>query len=109
MKIAIPVNENNVNTEVCPSFGRTYFFMIYDTNTNESEFYDNAANTTAGGAGIKASQALINLGVEAVITPRMGNNALDVLNGANIKLYKTISGSAMDNINALKKGTLETL
>lgn len=109
MKIAIPVNENNINTDVCPSFGRTYFFMIYDTKTGETEFYDNSANSAAGGAGIKASQALVNKGVETVITPRMGNNALDVLNGANIKLYKSIKGTAMENINALKSGTLEIL
>ncbi|MFA6866170.1 MAG: NifB/NifX family molybdenum-iron cluster-binding protein [Clostridia bacterium] len=109
MKIAIPVNEKNENTAVCPSFGRTYFFMIHDTENGQTSFYDNAANTTAGGAGIKASQSLVNQGVDTVITPRMGNNALDVLNAANIKLLKTIEGTAMQNIKALIAGELVSL
>ncbi len=34
-----------------------------------------------------------------LITPRLGENAADVLNAAEIKIYKTTAASARDNIN----------
>lgn len=33
MRIAIPVEDNE--TEICPSFGRTSRFLIYDTETKK--------------------------------------------------------------------------
>lgn len=35
MRIAIPVEDNE--TEICPSFGRTSMFLIYDTETKEKK------------------------------------------------------------------------
>ena len=35
MKIAIPVEDNQ--TEICPSFGRTSMFLIYDTEKKEKK------------------------------------------------------------------------
>ena len=40
MKIAIPVEDNQ--TEICPSFGRTSMFLIYDTETKEKKYLDNS-------------------------------------------------------------------
>jgi predicted Fe-Mo cluster-binding NifX family protein len=35
MKIAIPVDEKTLESNVCASFGRTPYFLIYDTETKE--------------------------------------------------------------------------
>ena len=43
MKIAIPVNNNSMESGVCESFGRAEYFLIYDTKTKENAFLDNAA------------------------------------------------------------------
>ena len=40
MKIAIPATANNIDSEVCPSFGRTEFFLIYNTNDQSNFFLD---------------------------------------------------------------------
>lgn len=109
MKIAIPVNENSISSTICQSFGRTPYFLIYDVDTKESVFLDNEAASKQGGAGIKASQVLLDQGVDAIITPRCGENAADVIKGANIMLYKTINASIRDNINAFKNDELELL
>ncbi|MFV0516994.1 MAG: NifB/NifX family molybdenum-iron cluster-binding protein [Aminipila sp.] len=109
MKIAIPVNESNINTTICMSFGRTPYFLIHDTNTNENIFLDNQAIASEGGAGIKAAQLIVDNKVDVLLTPRCGGNAAEVLKKADIKIYKTNSDSLMDNINAFKEGKLSEL
>ena len=59
MRIAIPVDEKNIDSSVCVSFGRTPYFLIYDTDSKNSEFIDNSAAASTGGAGIKAAQTLV--------------------------------------------------
>ena len=109
MKIAIPADDNNINSTVCMSFGRTPFFLIYDTETETAEFLNNSAASSQGGAGIKAAQAIVDSKVSALLTPRCGQNAADVLIGANIVIYKTEALSLIENITALKEGRLAPL
>lgn len=99
MIISIPVDEENLETKVSISFGRTNYFMLYDTDKEEASFIDNSAIASSGGAGIKAAQILVDNKVDAILTPRCGQNASDVLEGANIKLYKTTEPSAKENID----------
>jgi predicted Fe-Mo cluster-binding NifX family protein len=109
MKIAIPVEDMNLQSKVCISFGRTPYFLIYETDTKESVFLDNSAAASGGGAGIKAAQVIVDEGVIALITPRCGENAAAVLKPANVKLYKTMNDSIKDNIEAFTNGKLALL
>jgi len=70
MKIAIPVDDKSLESKVCISFGRTPYFLIYETDTKENLFLDNSAAASQGGAGIKAAQAIADEGVVVLITPR---------------------------------------
>lgn len=106
MKIAIPVDDKNMETNVYQSFGRTPYFLIYDTETKESVFIDNSAAASQGGAGIKAAQTIVDNKVSAIITPRCGENAAEVIKSADIKIYKTKDTSARNNINAFNDGKL---
>lgn len=109
MKIAIPVDEKNMDTNVCISFGRAPYFLFYDTDTKESTFLENAAATSTGGAGIIAAQTVVDNRVDALLTPRCGENAANVIKTANIKIYKTINTSVQDNIKALIEEKLPLL
>ena len=109
MKIAIPADEKNMGTGVCMSFGRAPVFLIYDTDRKEGIFLDNGAAASAGGAGIKAAQAVADSGAEALLTPRCGENAADVLCAAGVKIYKTAGVSARENIDAFIAGKLSLL
>lgn len=109
MIIAIPVDENNENTKVCVSYGRTPFYMFYNTETKTTEFVENEAAKASGGAGIQASQMLVDKNINVVLTIRCGQNAADVLNAANIKIYKTNSETAKANVDAFEKGELSEL
>ena len=109
MKIAIPVNEKTLESSVCASFGRTPYFLIYDTETKESVFIDNSAAASTGGAGIKAAQTIVDNKANALLTPRCGQNAADVIKSADIEIFKTTSASAKDNITAYIDGKLPLL
>lgn len=109
MKIAIPVDGNSMDTRVAQSFGRAPYFLIYDAASKESEFIDNSAIAAQGGAGIKAAQTVVDNKVGAIIVPRCGQNAADVMQKANIKLYKMINDSVQDNIDAFNDDRLSLL
>lgn len=108
MKIVIPVDSKEINSSVCFSYGRTPFFMFYDTETKETTYFDNSAFNAQGGAGIKASQMIVDNKADVLITQRCGENAADVLEG-NVKIYKSIYPTATANIDAFEKGELELL
>ena len=85
MKIAVPVEEKSLAANVCASFGRTPYFLIYDTDTKESGFLENGAAASTGGAGIKAAQTIVDQNVSVLLTPRCGENAANMLKAAGIE------------------------
>lgn len=109
MIIGIPVDKDSMEGNVSTHFGRTDFFLIYNTETEESNFLVNTAANSAGGAGIKAAQLIVDNKVEALISPRLGQNAAEVINSQNIKLYQTIEGTIEENIKAFNEDKLSPL
>lgn len=109
MKIAIPMNEQNMECGVCPSFGRAPWFLFYDTEIQKDEWLENKAAESSGGAGIQAAQTLADHGAKALIAPRCGENAEKVLRGAGIAVYRSAGGTAKQNIDALASGSLSPL
>ena len=109
MKIGIPVKEEKMDTNVNDTFGRAPYFLIFNLESEDSEFIVNEAASARGGAGIIAAQTVVDSGVEALLTPRMGKNAADIVMAAGIKMYTSVEGSVEENINLYKKGKLESL
>lgn len=110
MKIAIAMDQKQINAEIGQSFGRCSTFLIYDTDKKVKKYIDNTAKDASGGAGIKASQLLVDEKIDMLIALRLGQNAADVLNAAKIKILKGIDGiSAAENINTALKGNLPEL
>jgi predicted Fe-Mo cluster-binding NifX family protein len=109
MKITIPMNEQKLESGICPSFGRAPYFLLYDTDINESKWIPNSAAESSGGAGIAAAQLIADSGADSLITPRCGENAEKVLSGAKIKVYRSIEGTAKENLIALTAGKLSPL
>ncbi len=109
MIIGIPVEEKELNTPVCQSFGRTPLFLVFDTETNDFIILDNSAAASQSGAGIQAAQMLSNNGVDALITFQCGENAVEVLEAAGVKIFKALKGSVKRNLESYKDGTLKQL
>ncbi|MDD4775767.1 MAG: NifB/NifX family molybdenum-iron cluster-binding protein [Syntrophomonas sp.] len=109
MIIAVPVDDQSAPNTVCVSFGRAPYFLIYDIASAANRMVHNSGASGQGGAGIKAAQTVVDGKVEAVLTPRCGENAAEVLRAAGIKMYKTSGDSINENIEAFKKGELQPL
>ena len=109
MKIAVPSEGKTMESEVCQSFGRTYYFVVIDSETLEFEVIDNQAANSQGGAGIKAAQAIVDSGASAVLTFHCGQNAADVLNAAGIKIFKAVPGTVSEMVRKYKAGELAEL
>ncbi len=109
MIIGIPVDKKSMEAKISVHFGRTEFFLLYDTENNSTTFVVNDAMNAQGGAGIKAAQVLVDHNVEALISPRLGQNAFEVISSANMTLYAADGTSINENITALKDGKLASL
>lgn len=103
MKIFISAESKEKNSLMDPRFGRCQVFSVYDTETNKFIFLDNPGYTSAGGAGIKASNFLIDQKADVLITGHLGPNAMEVLKCSTIKTYTSVP----KNINDVLKDYLE--
>lgn len=109
MLIAISSKGNSMESMMDPRFGRAEYFIIADTDTMEFEVLENTAAVSGGGAGISASQLLIDKGAKAVITGHVGPNAMSVLEAANLEIYRGLSASVRENLEKFKIGLLEKI
>lgn len=87
MKIAITITAPQTDAAADPRFGRAAAFCVIDTDSGAREAYPNPAQDAASGAGVRAAQALIDRGVEAVISGAYGPKAHQVLAAAGLGLY----------------------
>ncbi len=109
MKIAMPVTTGGLDAHINPSFGRSPFYLLYDTETKLSSVLVNPAAEASGGAGIKAAEFLSHAGTEILLSPRSGENAREVLEAQGIEMFKSMDGTARENIEAYLKGELKPL
>ena len=109
MKIAIPAENISLSSNVYESFGRSPYFLFYNTITKESEFLDNSAVVSQGAAGIRAAQVIADNGIKALIAPRCGENAQKILENAEVLVYKSIPGTLQKNIDEFLSDNLNLI
>lgn len=88
MKIAISAKGPTLDSILDERFGRCQYFILQDTETGEVETVENRGLTSEGGAGIAASQQLIDEGVSVIITGNLGPNAFELIEKSGIDAYK---------------------
>ena len=110
MKIAITAEKGSLDASLDPRFGRCAWFIILDTATPESmTAVENHAASAGGGAGVQASQAIIDAGVEAVISGNFGPKAYDALDAAGVSMYTVEAETVQEALEALNAGTARLL
>jgi predicted Fe-Mo cluster-binding NifX family protein len=67
-------------------FGRAAWFCLYDKDSGKLEFYENHHANSNHGAGTKAAEKMIELGVEKVISGDFGPKAKELLDKFNIQM-----------------------
>ena len=107
MKVAITSTGETVDSPVDPRFGRAAKFIVFDTETSESQVVDNSQNLNAvQGAGIQAAESVSRLGVECIITGHCGPKAFRGLQAAGIKVVLGAEGTVDEAIKKFMAGEL---
>lgn len=86
MKTVITAKENNTSSLFDLRFGRGAWFCVFDPDKNQTDFVKNEFANAQGGAGTKAAEKMIELGVKKVISGDFGPKAKDLLNKFNIQM-----------------------
>lgn len=95
-----------MNAQIDPRFGRCLYFVIVDSDTLAFEAVPNEAVNAPGGAGIQAAQAIVNKGVNVVISGNIGPNAFQVLSTAGVKIATGAYGTVREAVAMYKSGKL---
>lgn len=109
MKVAFSATGKNKDSILDQRFGRCDYFQIYDTETKELKVIDNEGQSASGGAGIAASNQIVNEKVDAVVTGSLGPNAFDIINESEIRMYKCDSISIEAAIEKYNLNQLEEI
>ncbi|MEA3422726.1 MAG: NifB/NifX family molybdenum-iron cluster-binding protein [Bacillota bacterium] len=109
MKILLSSQGENKESLVDQRFGRAAYYVIYDDQTNEYSSVENQGKFENSGAGVKASQFVLEQNVDCVITTSLGPKSFMIIQDAGLKGYKNIEGTVEENIKAYKENKLEEL
>lgn len=99
MKVAITYDKET--NSVFQHFGRTEYFYIFDTESNEEQIVDNGGNSHHDLVGY-----LKSLGVEVLICGGLGSHAVAFLSEVNIDVIPGAYGLVDDVIKEYKEGAL---
>ncbi len=109
MKVAITATGKTIDSKLDTRFGRCGYFVIIDSDSGE--ILDAVANKAAdatGGAGPKAVQQVVDLGVDAVVSGNFGPKAFNALQAANLKVYMDAFGTVADTFVKFRDGKLKS-
>jgi len=108
MKIAISTTTAGETATLEMRFGRCPYFAVYDSETKEFEWFENEGIKATSGAGTGAAQALINRGIDIVISGQFGPKAVQVLEAGKIKMLLAPADIPLDEvISKWQAGTLK--
>ncbi len=111
MKICISSTGKNLSSIVDTRFGRCAYFLIVDSDkVKELKIIKNTGVQAQHGAGITASQIVVDQKVDVVISGNFGPKASLVLSQAGVKCYIVPSSmSIKEALKSLNQGELQEL
>lgn len=109
MLIAVPAQGEKLESNLSKSFGRSAYFLIYNSSEKTFTVEDGSAFLNADGAGIKAAQLILDKGAEVVISLRCGENAATLLRAGGVILLRGQEASVGENLEAFFTGQLQAM
>jgi predicted Fe-Mo cluster-binding NifX family protein len=110
MKLAITSRGPDLDAELDPRFGRARFFIVIDNGSSLCTAYDNRRNVDmVGRAGVSAARDMVRLGVDALITEKVGPRTFATLQTGGIEVYVGASGQVTDAVAQFQRGELERI
>ena len=105
MKIAFATDGNNLEDKVALHFGRAKNFLIFDT---EREIFEVFENPELKGKGLPPD-FLKRQNVDVVIVFSLGPRAFEKFKNYKIKVFKAIEGTILENLKKFEENKLKEL
>lgn len=105
MKILLATDGDSLKNKIAKRFGEAPYYLIYDSETKETEARVNPGHDDNHSALID----LVNEGVLYYIIGNTGPNAFDVLNNMGAKLYLARGLEAEEALNSFLNNEIEPL
>jgi len=86
MKVAITSTGNGPDNKIDTRFGRCSYFVIYDTESNSTEYIPNPTKESIEGAGPAAVEFVASKGVKKVISGEFGAKVKPIFDQLSIQL-----------------------
>ena len=102
MKIGVLAEGDDLSSYVADDFGHAPFFLIVDYDTLDYTVVENEF-VNAMGAGMKVAEAIVGLGVDAVITGGIGSHGYDILTKAGIRVSFDEEGTVEECVENFKR------
>lgn len=103
MKVAITSAGPDTGSMMDDRLGRCPYFILLNTATGDTESFVNEAAEASSGAGTKAMQALVDKGVDVIITGRIGPHATAMVSETNMEVVTGKSGKVQDVLDDFKR------
>ena len=86
MKTVITSTGDSVESIFDKRFGRAAWYCVYDEETGATGFHQNPNAETGHGAGTKAVEMMMELGIKKIISGDFGPKAKELLDRFNIQM-----------------------
>jgi predicted Fe-Mo cluster-binding NifX family protein len=86
MKIAITSTGNSPDAKLDSRFGRCSYFVVYDTDSNATEFIPNPNKENIEGAGPASVQLIASRGAAKVVSGEFGAKVKSLFDSLKIQL-----------------------
>lgn len=108
MSICITADSAYINGRTGEYFGRSKYFIFIDPDTGEFDVAQNSAACMSN-AGVRAAGLVLRNRPSAVVTGRIGKNALKALRKAGIAVFISGNTTVSEALDKYKAGKLETI
>ena len=88
MKLIISAQDPSLESSVDRRFGRCTWLILFDTETNQWEAFQNPGVSQSGGAGVAAAQFVVDQKADAILSGDFGPNASRAFQAANIEMRR---------------------
>jgi len=99
MRFCITSQGKTLDSLVELHFGRSHYFIIYDTETSHFEVIENPNAEAESGVGIRSAQLMADKKVSAVLTGKVGPKAFQTLEAAGIEFITIAPGRVKEAID----------
>ncbi|NGX55960.1 MAG: hypothetical protein K1060chlam5_00194 [Candidatus Anoxychlamydiales bacterium] len=107
MKVFIPIETNDVNSEISSFFCKSKYFLLKDLENDTFEIIEN--NFSSENRGIKVANMAIDKKIDFVILKNIGPRGFNIFKNANVKIYLVKDMLVNMALELLKDGKLEEL